>query len=236
MRRSIYGLTLVLAFCSIVYELVLAQAMGALLGNTFLRYNVTIGLYLAALGLGSMLCAKTGSTTSTSRLLIVEVCLALLGSAGPLLMFLWDAAVTRAFVAAGVPLRGFLHHGLIYGFDHALIVGVGVLSGFELPLLMRLAGEDEEGRVLAIDYAGTLLGSAAFPLLLLPRLGLLGTASATGLLNALCAAYVAWRMLPPRALRWVAPIAATALAAAMIAGVRPLERLASSALTFAVSR
>lgn len=236
MRRPLYGLTLVLSCCSIVYELVLAQAMGALLGDTFLRYNVTIGLYLAALGLGSMLCAKTGSSTSTSRLLTVEWALAMIGAAGPLLMFLWDAAVTKGFVALGVPLRGLLHRGLVMCFDHALVVAIGVLSGFELPLLMRLAGEDEEGRILAIDYAGTLLGSAAFPLLLLPALGLVGTAAVTGLLNALCAIYVAWRMRPPGGARWAAPIAATALAASMILFTRPLERVASSALTFPTAR
>ena len=45
----------VLAFCSIVYELLLGQALSAFLGNTVLRYSVTIGLYMMSLGIGSMI-------------------------------------------------------------------------------------------------------------------------------------------------------------------------------------
>jgi spermidine synthase len=51
----IYSLTFVLAFCSIVYELLLGQALSAFLGNTVLRYSVTIGLYMMSLGIGSMI-------------------------------------------------------------------------------------------------------------------------------------------------------------------------------------
>ena len=42
----IYAITFVLAFCSIVYELLLGQTLSAFLGNTVLRYSVTIGLYM----------------------------------------------------------------------------------------------------------------------------------------------------------------------------------------------
>ncbi|MBI4346310.1 MAG: hypothetical protein HY553_05620 [Elusimicrobia bacterium] len=235
MRRSLYGLSCVVSICSIVYELVLAQAMGALLGNTFLRYNVTIGLYLAALGAGSLLCARVGTTESARRLLKIEWALALLGAAGPLLMFLWDAALVRSFGALGAPLRGWLHQALLYGFDHALVIAIGVLSGFELPLLMHLAGPDEEGRILATDYAGTLAGAALFPLVLLPGLGLVGTAAAAGLLNAACALYIARFLAPGGPARWAAPAFAAAAAAAMLAFTGPLERLASAALTLPLS-
>ena len=47
-----YIITLILAFCSIVYELLLGQTLSAFFGNTVLRYSVTIGLYLFAMGMG----------------------------------------------------------------------------------------------------------------------------------------------------------------------------------------
>ena len=51
----VYPFTFVLAFCSIVYELLLGQSLSAFLGNTVLRYSVTIGLYMLSMGIGSLL-------------------------------------------------------------------------------------------------------------------------------------------------------------------------------------
>lgn len=231
MRRSIYWVTLVVAYCSIVYELVLAQTLGAVLGNTFLRYNVTIGLYLAALGAGSLLCSRSGKDAGLAQLVKIEWFLAGLGAAGPLLIFAWDAAVFKVARAAGLPFRGFVYQALVYGFDHAIIIAIGILSGFELPLLMRLGGPERSERVLAIDYLGTLLGAVAFPLLLLPYCGLLATASATGLLNGLCAIYLVRAAKPKRAVQWLAPVAATALSVALILATAALERAVSESMT-----
>lgn len=50
----VYIFTLVLAFCSIVYELLLGQSLSAFMGNTVLRYSVTIGLYLFSMGMGAL--------------------------------------------------------------------------------------------------------------------------------------------------------------------------------------
>ncbi|MCX5787833.1 MAG: hypothetical protein NTX64_04890 [Elusimicrobia bacterium] len=240
MRRPIFALTLALAACSILYELVLAQTLGALLGNTLLRYNVTIGLYLAALGAGALLAPRAEGGDPAGTLARIEWPLALLGGAGPMLFFLWDAAVFRAARAMGIAFRGFLYQAAIYGFDHAVIIAVGILSGFELPLLMRLA--EREGpdpgagsAVLAVDYAGTLLGAVCFPLLLLPRLGLLGTAAAAGLVNALCGAYLIIRRARGpsggRLALAAATLGAACLAAAALAYNPSLERLASASFT-----
>ena len=74
MRSGIlYSLTLVLSYCSIVYELLLAQSMAATMGNTFLRYNLTIGFYLASLGLGAMICFRFARGEWVRRLIDVEL-------------------------------------------------------------------------------------------------------------------------------------------------------------------
>lgn len=236
MRRSVYWVTLVLAYCSIVYELVLAQTLGALLGNTFLRYNVTIGLYLASLGAGSLLCTKASGEKGLAQLIRIEWILAALGASGPLLLFAWDAAVFKVAGALGLAFRGWAYQALIYGFDHALIVAVGILSGFELPLLMRLGGSERSEKVLAIDYGGTLIGAAAFPLLLLPHLGLLASAAATGLLNGLCALYLVRTASQKSGRDWLAPVAATALSAGLILATGPLERAVSNSLSLPFAR
>ena len=51
-------LKFVLAFCSLSYELLLAQSLSAFLPNTALRYSITIGLYLFAMGMGAFFIDK----------------------------------------------------------------------------------------------------------------------------------------------------------------------------------
>ncbi|MFA6028386.1 MAG: hypothetical protein WC969_00895 [Elusimicrobiota bacterium] len=219
----LFLLTAVVSFCSIVYELLLAQSMSATLGDSFLRYNVTIGLYLASLGLGAMLCSRRKKDDLLLLLADVEIALTFLGALGPLLILLVDAAAFKAAArwSGAYPV-------LTLGFDHGLIVLIGLLSGFELPLLMRLGkgeGADRSTEVLAVDYFGTLLGAAAFPLVLLPGPGLLSTAALTALLNGLCALYLLL-VLRRDARRLCLAGAATALCLALLLWREPLQRAA----------
>ncbi len=47
----VYAAALVLAACSLLYELLIAQTLAMLAANTVVWYSVTIGIYLAAMGL-----------------------------------------------------------------------------------------------------------------------------------------------------------------------------------------
>src|SRR5262249_12617954 len=85
----LYGLTAVIALCSIVYELLLAQTLSALLGNTVLRYSVTIGCFLGALGLGAILCGSD-ATDAARRLTRVELALSALGGVAVPLFYVLD--------------------------------------------------------------------------------------------------------------------------------------------------
>ena len=50
---ELLAITLVLAACSLVYELLIAQTLSLLAGNTVIWYSLTVGLYLGAMGLGT---------------------------------------------------------------------------------------------------------------------------------------------------------------------------------------
>ena len=72
----------------------------------------------------------------------------------------------------------------------AAIFTIGVLTGIELPLLMRLGNlmsKDKRvsNRVLGFDYLGALAGGVIFPLVLLPRLELLTIGLVTATVNLL---------------------------------------------------
>jgi spermidine synthase len=70
---------------------------------------------------------------------------------------------------------------------------VGLLIGFEIPIVARIAAERSAFRkaiadVLSLDYVGALLGALLFPLVLLPSFGFTATSFVIGLANVLVAA------------------------------------------------
>lgn len=182
-----YLITLVVAYCSIVYELLLAQTLSALMGNTVLRYSVTIGVYLASLGVGAIMYKKGDEQDCATRLVRIEIWLSAVGGLAVLMLCSFDVA--QKFLGSTLFSQGSgsLQSLLFFLLCHAVIVVIGILSGFEIPLLIAL-GEAEKPNtmnyVLGVDYFGSLLGSVLFPLLLLPNLGVFAVSYLTGLLNA----------------------------------------------------
>ena len=78
---------------------------------------------------------------------------------------------------------------------YLLVIAVGVLVGLEIPLLMRILEErfkfgDLVSHVLTFDYLGALAASIAFPLWLVPKLGLVRAAILFGMINAAVASVV----------------------------------------------
>jgi spermidine synthase len=198
---AVYLVTLVVAMCSIVYELLLAQTLSALLGNTVLRYSLTIGCYLGALGTGALLCGSQPADAAR-RLTRIEIALSALGGLSvPAFYFIDMVQRYLVVTGAGTPWQSIgpvLFAVLTFG----VIIVIGLLSGFEVPLLIALGDEARPrsaNRVLGVDYFGSLLGSVLFPLVLLRSLGLLTTAFVVALLNVAAAfLLIAWRPSPPR--------------------------------------
>ncbi len=165
----------ILAFCSIVYELVLAQALSAFLENTVLRYSITIGLYLFCIGIGALLAERKLFKDSIKTLLWVEVLLTFFGGFSLAWFFLMDAlSFSRILFLLG---------------SHFLIITIGILTGFEVPLLIERVSRERrnfEGIVLAFDYTGAFAGSVMFAFVFYPKIGLVPTALFAGMLNAVC--------------------------------------------------
>ncbi len=170
----IYVFAFLLGFCSIVYELLLGQSLSAFLGNTVLRYSVTIGLYMLSMGIGALMAEGRWVKHAATTLLKVEILLT--GVGGFSVIFL------LALNSVGMP------DVLFSVFAHLLIVLIGVLTGFEIPLLIELRGLEAEGAertVLGIDYLGAFCGTVAFAFVFYPRFGLVPTAFFVALINAL---------------------------------------------------
>jgi spermidine synthase len=170
----IYTITFVLAFCSIVYELLLGQTLSAFLGNTVLRYSVTIGLYMMSLGIGSMIAEGRFVKHPVTSLLRVEILLTLVGGSSVVVLFFVNALGVPPIVLSVIA--------------HTLIIVIGILSGFEIPLLISLKNFEAENRdntIIGVNYLGAFLGTIVFAFALYPFVGLVPTAFTVAFMNAI---------------------------------------------------
>lgn len=167
-------ITFILAFCSIAYELLLGQALSAFLGNTVLRYSTTIGLYMFSMGIGSLLAGERLAKKPELSLLIIEIGLTLFGGGSLLLL----AAIT------GVGISSLIFSVTAY----SLIIAIGILTGFEIPLLIYIYNKKRphsDNVVLGVDYLGALVGAVTFAAVFYPVAGLVQTSMVIALLNAI---------------------------------------------------
>jgi spermidine synthase len=182
----------VLAACSILYELVAAQTLALLCANTVVWYSLTVGVFLAAMGAGSLWSGRLGRARSAWHALFwVELGLIALGAAIYPALHVGHVLFTY-LTMEGPSLGGKL---IFFGGAFALVAGVGVLTGVELPLLIRIArarsaDDTTANTVLGLDYLGSLLGAVLFPVVLLPRLSLLAIGCGTAFVNLAVAATV----------------------------------------------
>jgi spermidine synthase len=160
-----------IAACGLIYELIAGTLASYLLGDSVLQFSTVIGSYLFAMGIGSFL-SRYIARGLVSRFIYVELMVGLIGGFSSSLLFL-AFAYTESFRL------------LLY----LLVLLIGTLVGLEIPLLMRILKErfrfrDLVAHVLTFDYLGALGASLLFPLLLVPRLGLVRSAMLFGLINA----------------------------------------------------
>jgi len=156
-----------------LYELLVATISGYVLGDTVTNFSLVIGIFLCAMGIGAAL-SRNIHTDLVPTFLTVELWLAFVGLAcGPVLLYF-------GFILEEVWLYLFMMV--------CMALALGILVGLEIPIVTRHIQSYTSSRValanvLAADYAGALLGSVAFPFLLLPYLGLMGTAGLAALIN-----------------------------------------------------
>ena len=166
---------MVVALCGIAYELIISTVSSYLLGNSVYQFSLTIGFFMFSMGVGSYL-SKLMSDNLIQNFIVVEIVISLVGGVCSLLLLM------------SFPLVRALYETLMF----SLIFIIGALVGMEIPFLTGILSykqkmRDSIANVMSLDYIGALIGSVAFPLLLLPHLGLLRSSFAIGLINILTA-------------------------------------------------
>ncbi len=164
-----------------VYELIISAVSSYLVGNSTLQYSITIGLYMCALGIGSFL-SKFIRKNLFNWFANVEIGIGIVGGLSSLTLFLANLYLDSYEIVM-----------------YLEIIVIGTLAGLEIPLLTRIIEEDRKdlrvtiSSIFSFDYIGGLIGSIAFPMLLLPHLGYFATAFLVGSLNLLAAVLIIFR-------------------------------------------
>lgn len=160
----------VVATCGLIYELVVGAIASYLLGDSITQFSTVIGTYLFAMGVGSYL-SKFINRHLIYTFVKIEIIIGLIGGFSATILFgLFDHVSSFRI--------------LLY----SLIFIIGVLVGVEIPLVMKILKDRMDfnklvSHVFSFDYIGALLASLAFPLLLVPYLGMIRTSFLFGILN-----------------------------------------------------
>ncbi|MCO4794114.1 MAG: S-adenosylmethionine decarboxylase [Bacteriovoracaceae bacterium] len=184
---SLMAVTFVVAACSIIYELLMAQTLSSTMGDTTYRYNMTIGLYIAAMGVGALFYSKIIKGEKLLRLAQLEGVISVVGGLAPIMVLFGDFFAHWISKKTGMNYFGFFVQGYLSLFCHGIIVLIGFLTGLELPLLMDLGKELKaklSSVVLSVDYLGTLAGVVAFPLIIFPNFQLFTIGFLVAFLNS----------------------------------------------------
>jgi spermidine synthase len=169
----------IVAACALTYELLIGTVSSYYLGSSVLHFSLTIGLFMFFLGVGAFL-SKFISNLELEAFINFE---SMLGVCGGLSVALLQASFcyTEHYYLVALMLTG----------------AIGVLCGFEIPLLTRLLYRYQGlkstiAHALSFDYVGGLAASIVFPLVLLPNFGTLKTACLVGLVNLCVASLIIW--------------------------------------------
>ena len=171
MPVALFVSVFLIAACGLIYELIAGTLASYLLGDNVFQFSTIIGCYLFAMGIGSYL-SRFLRRGLVAQFVSIELMVGVVGGFSSSLLFL-AFAYTEAFRL------------VLY----VVVILVGTLVGLEIPLLMRILKErfqfrDLISHVLTFDYLGALGASLLFPILLVPKLGLVRSALVFGILNA----------------------------------------------------
>ncbi len=178
---------LLVSTSGLAYELVAGTMATYLIGQSVHQFSFAMGWFLAAMGLGSYL-SRFARNNLLSTILKIQILLGLTGGFSAALLFF-----------------AFAYTDTLYPFFLllALLIGTGV--GFEIPIILRLMGEENIlslaiSDVFTFDYIGALFASMIFPLVLLPNFGLIRSSIFFGSMN-IVSGFLLASILSPKSVR-----------------------------------
>ncbi len=142
--------------CGMAYEYTLSKLASDILGNSVQQWAIVIAVMLFCMGLGAEIQRYISDQKVVDVLACSQIGLAVLGGFGPLAMLHIFSAFPAHFILT----------------QYALVSAIGILIGFEIPLLTRINEQFSDdvrtnlARILKMDYIGALIGALVWVFLL----------------------------------------------------------------------
>ena len=197
-NRTTNWLAFFLSFCSLGYELILTKTVVMVGGEQILLQCLTIGFYIAGLGLGGYLSYRYKKNLDINSFVSVETLLSLLGGLLPVILLL--IFVKIRFLnpeGANMPFYQWQHSGQKYVLLFTIVSQIitfiiGTLSGFEIPFLLFASDESDKStfRILGFNYFGALVSTLITSYILLTQFELINASIIIALINMLCSFYL----------------------------------------------
>lgn len=211
-------------FGTLGLEVLYTRLFALVLHNSTYTFSAVVVVFLAGLALGAALVAALGKMVSPRGLMGAGCTLGGIAVAGSVVVFVRLTGL--GYFVAGTSFAGYL--GGVFTLVVAVVLPPAVLLGMTLPAVFAANGGGRTlGRLAAVNTLAAVGGALAVGFLLLPLLGLWGTAALLVLLFGLTGLLVlfrnGWRTSA------VGPGLAVGIAAVVAAsgpeqGVQPLEK------------
>jgi len=180
--------TFIIAICGLVYELLESTISSYLLGDSIYHFSLIIGIFMSSMGVGAWI-SRFIDKNLEQAFVILQMSIAIVGGFSAFVLF-YAFAYIQNYEA----------------FLYLVTVLLGGMLGVEIPLIIRILKESFSlksniSNVFTADYIGALVASLLFPLLLVPKLGLMQTSFLFGGLN-LAVGVMAWYIFRDKMPKW----------------------------------
>ena len=170
--------TFLIAICGLIYQLLEGTLSSYLLGDSIYHFSLVIGLFMSSMGIGSWL-SRFIEENLEAAFVKLQLTIAILGGFSAFILFFAFAYIDN-----------------YDAFLYLITVALGTMLGIEIPLIIRILKESFSlktniSNVFTVDYIGALFASLLFPLVLVPKLGLMQTSFLFGMVNLFVGA-MAW--------------------------------------------
>ena len=162
--------TFLIAISGLVYELLNGTLSSYLLGDSIYHFSLVIGLFMSSMGIGAWL-SRFIESNLEGAFVKLQLTIAIVGGFSSFILF-YAFAYIQNYDA----------------FLYLVTISLGAMLGVEIPLIIRILKESFSlktniSNVFTVDYIGALFASLLFPLVLVPKLGLMQTSFLFGMIN-----------------------------------------------------
>jgi spermidine synthase len=166
--------TFLVSISGLIYELLAGTISSYFLGDSIYQFSIIIGIFMSSMGVGSWL-SRYIEKDLIKNFIYLQLLIAIIGGFSSIILFFAFVVIKNYEI-----------------FLYLITILIGGMIGMEIPLIIRILKDyfllkNNISNVFTADYIGALFASILFPIVLLPKLGILQSSLLVGGMNAFVA-------------------------------------------------